>query len=193
MAFFAVTEEEVAAAGGAEIADEDVGGTEASAEELGAICFTEIEQDVFRRWLVARRHHVEPLYGIGLVAGAEFVEPLGGFGKLRLKLGGNFGADFVAAATDGRADGGEEVSGLAAELHLHLADGFDDDALERAAPTGMDGSDGAFFRVDKEDRDAIGGLHAEKEAGTVGDGSVATARLCGRGVEKMNDVGVDLL
>src|SRR6266403_5508256 len=79
-AFFAVAKEEVAAAGGAEIADEDVGGAEARAEKLGAIGFTEIEQDVFGRRLVAGRHHIEPLDGVGFVASTEFVEPFRGFG-----------------------------------------------------------------------------------------------------------------
>ena len=37
--FFAVAEEEIAAAGGAEIADEDVGGAKAGGEELGTIGF----------------------------------------------------------------------------------------------------------------------------------------------------------
>ncbi len=78
---------------------------------MGAIGFAEIEEDVFGRRLVAWWPHVEPLDGIGLIAGAEFVEPLGGFGELGLKLGGDFGADFVAAAADGRADGGEELGG----------------------------------------------------------------------------------
>ena len=192
MAFFAVAEEEIAAAGGAEIADEDVCGAEAGTEKLGAIGFAKVEQNVFGRGLVAGGHHVQPLNGIRLVAGAEFVEPFGGFGKLRLKLGGNFSADFVAADTDGRADGGKEAGRLGAELHLHLANGFDNDALEGAAPTGMDGSDGARFRVDEENRDAISGLHAEKEPGAVGGGSVTTVRLGGCGVEKMDYVGVDL-
>ncbi len=197
-AFFAVAEEEVAAARGAQIADEDVWGAQAGAEELSAIGFAEVEQDILGRALVARGHHIHPLNRIGLVTGAEFVEPFGGFGKLRLELGGNFGADFVAAAADRRADGGEEAAGLGAELHLHLADGFDDDALQRAAPAGMDGSDGAFFRIDEENGDTVGGLHTEKETGAVGDRSVArhggqaTPRLGGLGVEKMDDIGMDL-
>ena len=64
-------------------------------------------------------------------------------------------------------------------MHLHLADGFDNDALKCAAPTGMNGGDGALFRVDEENRNAIGGLDAEEEAGTVGGGGVALARLGG--------------
>src|SRR6266513_3209679 len=191
-AFFAVAKEEAAAAGGAEIADEDVGGAEARAEKLGAIGFTEIEEDVFGRRLVAGRHHVEPLDGVGFVASTEFVEPFRGFGKLGLKLHGDFRADFVAAAADGRADGGEEIGGLGFELHLHFADGFDDDAGESAAPTAVDGGDGVLFRVDEEDRDAVGGLYAQEEAGTVGGGGIALARFDRCGVEEMDDVGMDL-
>jgi hypothetical protein len=191
-AFFAVAEEEVAATGGAEIADKDVWGAEAGTEELGAIGFAEIEQDVFGRGLVAGGHHVEPLDGIGFVAGTEFVEPSGGIGKLREELGGDFGADFVAAAADGRTDGGEEVGGFGFELHLHLADGFDDDALERAAPASMNGGDGTPFEVDQEKGDAVGGLDGQEEAGAVGGGGVALAGFCRCGVEKVDDIGMDL-
>jgi len=142
---------------------------------------------------VAGGHHVEPLDGIGFVAGAEFVEPFRGFGELGKKLGGDFGADFVAAAADRGADGGEEIRGLGSEVHLHLADGFDDDAGESAAPAGMNGGDGALFRIDEENRDAIGGLDAQEEPGTICDGGISAARLGGCCVEKMDDIGMDLL
>src|SRR6267378_4434879 len=191
-AFFTIAEEEIAAAGGAEIGDDDVGRSEAGAEELAAIGFAEIEEDILGRGLVAGGHHVEPLDGVALVAGAEFVKPFGGFGKLGLKLGGDFGADFVAAAADGRADSGEEIGGLGFELHLHLADGFDDDALERAAPSGVNCCDGALFRIDEENRDTVGGLDGKEKAGAVGNGGVSAARFGGCGVEKMDDVGMDL-
>ena len=166
--FLAVAEEEVAVAGGAEIANGDVCGAEAGGEKLGTVRFAEIEEDIFGRGLMAGGHHVEPLDRIGFVAGAKLVEPFGGFSKLGEELGGDFGADFVAAATDGWADGGEEVGGRGFELHLHLADGFDDDASESAAPAGVNGGDGAFFGVYEENGDAVGGLYAEEKAGAVG-------------------------
>jgi len=81
-AFLAVAEEEVSAAGSAEITNEDVWGVEAGTEQLGAIGFAEVEKDVLGRGLVARGHHVEPLDGIGLITGAKFVEPIRGFGEL---------------------------------------------------------------------------------------------------------------
>ena len=192
-AFLAVAEEEVAAAGSAEVADEDVGGVETSTEKLRTIGFAEIEEDVFGGWLVARRHHVEPLDGVGFVAGAEFVEPLGGLGKLGEELAGDFRADFVAAAADGWADGGEEVGRLRFEAHLHLADSFDHDARQGAAPAGVNGGDRALFGVDEENGDAIGGLDSEEKAGAVGGQGVAFAGCGGRDVEKMDDVRMDLL
>ncbi len=190
---FAVAEEEAGVAGGAEIADENVLGAEAGGEELGAIGFFQVEEDVFWRGLVARGHHVEPLDGIGFVAGAEFVEPFGGVGELGVELDGDFGADFVTAAADGGADGGEQVGGPGFEVHLHLADGFDGDAGEGAAPSGVNGGYGAVFGVDEEDGDAVGSLDTEEEAGAVGGGGVSLAGLVGGRVEEMDDVGMDLL
>jgi hypothetical protein len=125
---FAVGEEEIGAASGAKVTDVDVLGPEADGEELRAIGFAKVEEDTFGWGLVTGGHHVEPLDRIRLVPGAEFVEIIGGIGELREELGGDFGADFIAAGADRGADGGEEVGGLGAEVHLHLADGFDDDA-----------------------------------------------------------------
>lgn len=81
-AFFAVAEEQVAAAGGAETANEDVPGGEAGVEELGAIGLAQIEENVFWRRLMAGRGHIEPLERIRLVASTKFVEPLGSIWKL---------------------------------------------------------------------------------------------------------------
>jgi hypothetical protein len=189
---FSVAEEKVGATGSTEVAYEDVLGTEAEGQELGAIGLFEVEVDVFGWGLVAGGHHVEPLDRIGFVAGAEFVEPVGGVGELGKELSGNFGPDFIAAAADGWADGGEEVGGVGAEVHLHLADGFDGDSGQGAAPTGVDSGYRTFSRVNEEDGDAVGGLDAEEEAGAVGDGGVAFAGLVGGGVEDMDYVGVDL-
>jgi len=192
-ALFAVAEEEIGVAGGAEIADEDILGAEAGGEELGKIGFFQVEEDVFGRGLVAWGHHVEPLDRVGFVAGAEFVEPIGGVGELGVELSGDFGADFVTAAADRGADGGEQVRGFGFEVHLHLADGFDGDASERAPPAGVNGGYGAVFGVDEEYGNAVGGLDAEEEAGAVGGGGVASAWFGGGGFEEVDYVGMDLL
>jgi len=189
---FAVGEEEVGSAGGAEVDGVDVLGAEAGGQELGTIGFAEVKEDALGRGLVAGGHHVEPLDRVGLVAGAEFVKIVWGVRELGEELGGDFGADFVAAGADAGADGGEEVVGVCAEVHLHFADGFGGDAGQGAAPAGVDGGDGAFFGVNQEDGDAVGGLDGEEEARAVGDGGIATARIGGGGVEDVDYVGVEL-
>lgn len=77
-------------------------------------------------------------------------------------------------------------------MHLHGANGFGDDAGQSAAPTRVNCGNSAPFRVDQEDRNAVGGLHGEEEARSIGDHSITTTGLGGRGVEDVNDVGVDL-
>lgn len=141
---------------------------------------------------MARRHHVEPLDGIRLIAGSELIEPFVCIGKLRLKLDSDLRADFVTAAANRGADGGENILGLRAELHLHLADGFCNDALERAAPSRMDGGNRALLGVNEKNRHTIRGLDSEEQARAIGHRGVAAARLCGRRVKHLNNIGMDL-
>ena len=60
-AFFAVAEEAIDVARGAEVRDEDVFFADAGFEELGAVCFLQIEEDFVGRRLMAGGHPVEPL------------------------------------------------------------------------------------------------------------------------------------
>jgi hypothetical protein len=165
---------------------------QAGVEELGAIGFFQIEQDILRGRLVAGGHPVEPLERVGLVAGSEFVKPVGSVWELGFELDGDFRADLVAAAADGRAEGGEQVRGLRAEIHLHPANGFYHDATECAPPSGMDGRDGALFGIDEKNGDAVGGLNAEEQAGAIGGGSVTAAGLGRSGSEELHNIGMEL-
>ena len=99
-AFAAVAEEQIGVAGGAEIAGENILRPQAGSEELRAIGFAQIQVNILRRRLVARRLHIEPLEGIGLFAGARLVEIVRGIGELRGEPGDEVGSDFVAARTD---------------------------------------------------------------------------------------------
>ena len=184
-------------AGGAEVAHEDVLEAETGFQELELVGFFKVEEDFFGWGLVAGGHHVEPLEGVGFVAGAEFVEEFGGVGEFCGEVGGDFGADFVAATADGGADGGEHVFRIGFEFHLHLADGFDDDAGECAAPARVDSGDDAFFGIDDQDGRAVGGADAEEQAGAISGEGVAFALLVGSWrcdcVEDADYVGVDLV
>ena len=58
------------------MADGYVSREQASFQKLGAIGFAEVEENALWRRLMSRRRHIQPLQGIGFVAGAQFVEPL---------------------------------------------------------------------------------------------------------------------
>jgi len=189
----AVAEKEIGAAGGAEFAPKDVLRAEACGKELRAVGSAEVEVDSFRGGLVARGHHVEPLEGVWFFAGAGLVEMVGGIGKLRGEFGDEVGGNFVAARADGRADGGEKIGRLAAVFVVHAADGFFDDAGKSSLPAGVNGGDGAFFGIDKENRDAIGGLDGKKQAGSFCGGGVTFAGLWRGGGEWPEQRGMDLL
>jgi len=188
-----VAEEQTGVAIGAEIADEDIFGGEAGGNELRAIGFAKIEVDIFRGRLVAGRLHVEPLEGIRLFTGARLVEIVGSVGELRGEFGDEVGSDFVTAWTNRRADGGQKISGLAAEFELHAADGFLGDAGERTAPAGVDGGNRSLFWIDEEYRDAIGGLDGKEKAGMIRGGGVALAKVGRQLGKNANHVRMDLL
>jgi hypothetical protein len=192
-AFFAVAEEEIGAAGGTKVADENIFGAKAGGEELRAIRFAQIEVDALGRRLVARGHHVEPLEGIGLFTGARLVEIAGGIRELRGELGDEVGGNFVAAGAYGRADGGEKIGRLAAVFVVHAANGFFGDARKSSFPTGVDGGDGTLFRVDEENWNAISGLDSKKQAESVCGGGIAFTGLRRRSGEGAEQGGVDLL
>src|SRR6266700_2902830 len=95
--FFAIAEEQAGVAGRAKIARENICVAETGGEKLRTVGFAKVEANIFGRRLVARRHPVEPLQGIGFFAGAEFVKIFRGVRKLRSEFRDEFGADFVAA------------------------------------------------------------------------------------------------
>ena len=83
-------------------------------------------------------------------------------------------------------------SGRVPKLHLHAAEGFSSDSLERAAPAGMNRGDGALLRIGEKNRNAIRGLDDKQDAGLAGKESVALRSFCLRCVHPMHDVGVNL-
>jgi len=188
-----VAEEKVGAAGGAESAGENILRAQPGGEELRAVGLGQIEVNISRRWLVARRRHVEPLQRIGLIAAARFIKIIGGIGELCAELGNEVRADFVAARADGRSDSGDEICGLAAKFQTHPAYSFFGDARERPLPTRMNGGDGAFLEINEKDGNAIGSLHAKEQAGAIRGGGIAFAGTRRGGAEKMNRVRVNLL
>ena len=92
---------------------------------------------------------------------------------------GDFGADFVTAFADTGAEGGADVGGLGAEIGVHFFDGAGNDGGDGAAPTGVDGGNGALVGVKQEDGNAIGSADADPTVEIVGDQGIAFALAIG--------------
>src|SRR5215472_1944089 len=141
---------------------------------------------------MAGRLHVEPLQGIRLVAGAQFIKPFRRIRELRLELRSNFGANFVATAGDGRADSSEQVSRLRTKMHLHLANRLYNDSLQSSAPACMHRGHGALLWINEKNRNAVGRLDGKQQAQLIRNRGVAPTRFCRGAAEEMNDVRVNL-
>jgi hypothetical protein len=75
---------------------------------------------------------------------------------------------------------------------VKFADGFFEDASERASPASMNGGHDALFGISEKDGDAVGGLDCEEKAGAAGEGCVALAGFFGNGSEGPDDGRVNL-
>jgi len=188
-----MAEEKINVTSRAEAAGENILRAQASGQKLRAVGLWEIEVHIARGRLMARGHHVEPLQGIGFIASARLIEVFGRIGELCGEFCDELRAHLVATPADRRAECGQEIGWFAAKFEAHAAHGFFCDARERALPARMNGSDGAFLGINKEDRDAIGRLHGKEQAGAIRGGCVALAWVCGRGVKKVYRVRVNLL
>lgn len=190
--FFAITEEKIAAASSAQIADDNAFHAQAYIKELCSICLAKIQQNVLRRRLVAGRSHVEPLQRVRFVTSAQFVKPVRSLWELRAKLRGDLSTNLIAAAADGRADSREQIRRSGSKLHLHFADGLCDDALQCAAPTRMNRGNRTVFGVDQKNRNTVCGLNREQQPRTICRGGVAAAWCCGWSFENVRNIGVNL-
>ena len=107
-------------------------------------------------------------------------------------------AHFVAAGADARADGGQQLGRVAAELRLHGPHQRPRQVGHRPLPTGVAQTDGAMNGVVEQDGRAVGETHGQDAAGLVGDeavnvvnpGAVLGRRHAGDG-RAVHQVGVD--
>jgi len=68
---------------------------------------------------------------------------------LPAELFGDFGAHFIAANADARADGGVKITRLRTKVGLHASNRFGADAPGGAAPSAVDGGNGAPHGVNQ--------------------------------------------
>lgn len=86
----------------------------------------------------------------------------------------DLGADFVASATDRRAQMNEQRVGVRSQATQSI-DGGLDDTLRGAAPAGVRQSQAPPHRVDEEDGNAIGDSHGQQQACPAGDDGIGLA------------------
>jgi hypothetical protein len=196
LAFFgAVGEELVGMAVGAERRGVDVLLEDTGGEQLLAVGFDQIQKNLDWKFAVsgsARGEEEQRIFFADRVGFLHFVKQAGGVGELRFEFGANVFSDRVAAVVDAGADGGFEVARASAEVAEHFSYTFFDDALDRAAPSGVEDADGVVPGVDEDDGEAVGGLDGEQQAGGGGDESIAGEGVVGDGVDMVDEVGVDL-
>ena len=107
------------------------------------------------------------------------MEQAGAVFELRFELDANFFSDFVAAAVNPGSNRGFQIAGARAEVAVHFAHTFFNDALDGAAPAGVEDANRVMFGVHQNHRKAIGGLDGEQQAGSGRDESVSTERFSG--------------
>src|SRR5882724_1865673 len=113
-------------------------------------------------------------------------------GKLGFELHPYFLTNFKAALANTRADGSLKILRLAAKIASHFAHALLNNAPQRAAPSGMEHAHSLAFRIDENDRQAIGGLHAKDKAGGISDDAVANQLGLGHGRDGVNEIRMNL-
>src|SRR5437868_5790064 len=86
----------------------------------------------------------------------------------------------------------DQVTRIAAERALHLAHALLHNAGQRATPAGVKGANRFVNWISEKDRKTISGLDGEQGARDVGDQAVASERFCGKPVDAMDAIRMNL-
>src|SRR4029077_8675212 len=143
---------------------------------LLAVGFGKVKKDFLRQFAMTRSTGGEEQQRILLphrIGFLDFTEQAGRVGELRLELGADFFANFIAAALNPGADSGLQIARTATEAAHHLSDALLDDALDGPAPAGVEYADDVAPGVDDNDREAVCRLNREQQAGSCGDHAIA--------------------
>jgi len=104
-----------------------------------------------------------------------------------------FGVNFETTLADRRTHRGLDVGRASAELN-HRADAGVGDIRNDAAPSGVQGARDVAFRIDHQDRHAVGGEYSQHDAGLRSDDPIPRRPKCGRVASRgMNDVAMHLV
>lgn len=116
----------------------------------------------------------------GELAGVERGEiQARGAGCGQIEPRGHLRPNFIAARTDGGADGHVQVRGERAVTLPHGLQGGGPDPAGGAAPSRVHGGHGAVARVGEQHGDAIGGLYGHHTSGGVFEQGVTVTQVAG--------------
>lgn len=91
-----------------------------------------------------------------------------------------FAPNLVAAATDARSQGGDEVAGTTSEFPAHRPHDLSRDPRGGPTPTGVYGCNGPGGCVRNQERHAVGRHHRQHEIGVIGDDGISLRALMAR-------------
>src|SRR5947209_6819016 len=164
-------------------------------KQLTAVGFREVQMELRSPVAMSGSAHVHKQQRIFLthwIGSKNLVKQQLAIFELRFELVFEFLAHFIAALLDTRPDRGSDIFRHGAIFAAHDSETLLDDALDRAAPSGMKHPDGFVSRIRQDDWKTIGSLNGQHEPGHAGDQPIA-GKLAGiTGFHNMNDVGMNL-
>jgi len=181
--------------GGARSRRVDILGEDSGIEQLASVSFDEIEKQFHRQFAVARGASSKKKQRIFFADGIGFfhlAEESCGVGELSLELRAHFSSCLITARPDARADGGDQIPRVAREMLAEFADSFFNDALDGAAPSGVENTDCTALSVSDDDGNAIGGEYGQEQSRSIGDEAVAGKWVLRDTIEMVDQVGMNL-
>lgn len=134
------------------------------------------------------------------LAGQGFVQvdgrllvQVGAFGEPGLEACGDFRTDFEAAVRDGRSDGENRGGGVCGKICPHFVQGGGKNAVDGAAPAGVNDGYGVVVGVGEDKGDAIGGSDSDPSIRMGGVQGVTLAEEPGFRFDSFYYCGVNLL
>jgi len=101
-------------------------------------------------------------------------------------------ADLVTAVVNTRTDSSANILRICAEVVLHFADSFLNDAFDGATPAGMKNTNCPPLGVNKNNGDAIGSENAKQNGRRAGNHAIARERMLGCTANGVNDIRMNL-
>lgn len=191
----AVGKQDVGAAGGAESDFRDIFRGESGVEQLAAVGFGQVEEDLLGQFTVAggaRSQEEQRIFFVDLVRLFGDAEETASITELRFESSANLGPDLIATSANAGTDDGFQVAGTAAEVSPHLSDALFDNSLDRSAPSGMEDANGLAFCVHNNDGKAIGGQDGQQDSRGSGYKAIAGQRLFRSSCNVVDEVGMNL-